>query len=154
MRESKGDRNRRGGRFLPEEKRTVLFLDSNETVRFVAGTVLEKGGYRVLLAAGAAEGIAIAEREGDVIDVIVSDIDWPGMDGLEVRDAIRQRWPGIPFVFLSAAQLDAIYLTAIAREGIHFVPKPFSALQLLEAVETAVETAVGKEPLGSCSRSF
>jgi len=150
MKEAEGNGRWRERGTSPGARRTVLFLDSNETVRFVAGTVLEKGGYRVLLAAGAAEGIAVAEREGDAIDAIVSDIDWPGMDGLEVRDAIRQRWPGIPFVFLSAAQLDPIYLGAIAREGIHFVPKPFSARQLL----AAVEKAAGKWVLGSCLRSF
>jgi CheY-like chemotaxis protein len=114
--------------------RTVLFIDASETIRRVARAVLEKEGYRVFEAADAEEGIVVAAREGEGIDVIVSDIDWPGMDGLEVLDAIRKEHPALPFVFISAAQLDLHYLAAIEREGINFVAKPFSARQLLKGV--------------------
>ena len=134
----------KGGRGGSGVGKTVLFLDGNELVRRVSGAVLEKEGYRVLMAASAEEGIEVARREGSAIDVIVSDIDWPGMDGLEVLDAVRRERVEMPFVFISAAQLDLLYLTAIEREGINFVAKPYSARQLLKGVARQLKLARGR----------
>ncbi|HEY8966246.1 MAG TPA: response regulator [Candidatus Methylacidiphilales bacterium] len=130
--------------------RTVLFLDPNPTIRAVARAVLERDGYRVVEAGTLAEGVAAAVREP--LDLLVAEIDWecdpPGRgrgdrrDGLEVLDALRLVRPGLPCVFLGAAQVDRAYVEAVEGEGIPFVAKPFAAPRLLRAAAAAVALGV------------
>jgi CheY-like chemotaxis protein len=66
---------------------TVLVVDDNEDSRELAGNALELAGYRVLLASGGAEALAMFERERPAC--VVLDVQMPGMDGFAVCERIR-----------------------------------------------------------------
>ena len=129
---------------------TVLLAEDEELVRGLATTALERAGYRVLAAASGEEALALAERHGDSIDVFVTDMVMPGMNGHECAEQALVHVPGIPVVLMSGytderpVRLDD---GAIGR----FLQKPFSPKTLVEAVAEAVARAARNRELAGAS---
>jgi two-component system chemotaxis sensor kinase CheA len=83
--------------------RTLLFVDDSPFFRNMLGPVLKAAGYDVTAVAAPAEALALI-RQGDRFDVVVSDIEMPGMNGFELAEAIRAEAPSaaIPLIALSS----------------------------------------------------
>ena len=124
---------------------TILLVEDEAPVRAFASRALRLRGYTVIEADCAEAALRIAEDPETGIDIFVTDVIMPGMDGPTwVRRALGGR-PGTPVVFVSGYAEDALEGSSESIPGSVFLPKPFSLNALSETVETALG-AQGAEP--------
>jgi CheY-like chemotaxis protein len=113
---------------------TVLLVEDEDVVRKVVARILEGAGYRVLVASGGAEALALCERTPTPIDALVSDVVMPGMSGKELADHLVRRWPNLKVLLMTGYTDDECLRRGILDEGRAMVLKPFSPRDLLHAV--------------------
>jgi len=110
---------------LPRGTETVLLAEDEPGVREATRAMLERLGYKVHAAASGAEAIETCERLGGV-DVLVTDVGMPRMDGRELAAVLQARWPSLHVLFLSGYPSDAIAAHEILEDGLHFLAKPWT----------------------------
>ncbi|MCW3016317.1 MAG: CheA signal transduction histidine kinase [Solirubrobacterales bacterium] len=119
----------------------VLVVDDQFTVRELERTILEAAGYRVATAGDGRAALELLNNDGDV-DVVVSDIEMPGMDGLAMLEAIRgqPRFSSLPVVIVSSQNDDASRQRGAAAGADAWVVKSqFDQQTLLETVSGLVD---------------
>lgn len=113
---------------------TILVVDDEPGVRALARRTLERLGYTVLEAGDALEALALLEKSGHVVDLVVTDVVMPRMSGVELAQRMRDRWPLVRILYISGvAQPD------VERQGLTLLPKPFSPEQLTHTVRAALD---------------
>jgi CheY-like chemotaxis protein len=113
---------------------TVLLVDDEPGVRFALTEVLHDRGYRVVSASSGAE--ALAALEG--VDVVVTDLSMPGMDGLELVSRIAARAPWLPVILLTAHGSENLVRIASSRGACGCLSKPFDIDEIARMVECAL----------------
>ncbi len=109
----------------------VLVVDDEEPIRSLAQKALERYGYRVLLAADGNEALSLYKPRQNEIDVVITDMVMPNMDGLATIAALKAVNPKIKIVGSSGLALDG-YEAAANEAGVrHFIPKPYTAETML-----------------------
>lgn len=112
---------------------TVLVVDDTAVDRRLAGGLLEKGpGLEVAYAENGEEALSMIEQDSPLL--VVTDLQMPGVDGLELVTAINDRHPEIPVVLMTAHGSEAIAAQALARGAASYVPKAELSSSLLETV--------------------
>ena len=128
---------------------TILIVDDEPEVLGVVVDMLQAKGYTILQTGDPLEALRIARTEKGVIDLLLSDVVMPLMNGREMSEKIRAIRPGIKVLFMSAYSTDTItaYGIRIAR-GQPFVTKPFRMEDLAAQVRAALDyrTPFGKRP--------
>jgi CheY-like chemotaxis protein len=121
---------------------TILLVEDEAPVREVACRMLSLSGYRVLEAVDGDDALrVVGEQPGGTIDLVVTDVRMPGMGGLAVARALRERSPGLPVIFISGyAGLDAAALAELAAHG-PMVAKPFAHETLARVVRRELDGA-------------
>ncbi|MEC9433762.1 MAG: ATP-binding protein [Pseudomonadota bacterium] len=115
----------------------VLLVEDEAPVRSFATRALGLRGYTVLEAENAEEALAILEDEALHIDVIVSDVVMPGLDGPSWVKTARRKRPDVAVVFVSGYAEGAFRRSLDGLEGFVFLPKPYSLSDLSAAIQTA-----------------
>jgi signal transduction histidine kinase/ActR/RegA family two-component response regulator len=119
---------------LPRGHETVLFVDDEDVIRRMGKRMLERFGYRVLVARDGQEALEIVRRAGSDIDLCVVDRIMPRMDGAETLRRLKQERPGIK-ALLTSGMAGADQEERSKREGFcGFLPKPFQIDQFLHAI--------------------
>ena len=118
---------------------TILLVEDEDAVRAVNGRALTARGYTVLEAASGFEALALIDEHGGRIDLAVSDVMMPEMDGPTLLGEMRKRVPGLKVVFVSGYAEDAFAKHLPEGETFKFLPKPFSLKQLVETVKDAIK---------------
>jgi two-component system cell cycle sensor histidine kinase/response regulator CckA len=115
---------------------TVLLVEDEDMVRTVAERALTRHGYKVITAVNGEEAL---ERlaEGVTIDLLVSDVVMPTMDGPTMVRQARAKYPQLPVLFMSGYAEEQLR-KSIDLDGIGFLPKPFSVQQLAEAARAVL----------------
>lgn len=108
------------------QRATVLVVDDDRALRTLAATALRNAGYRVITAADGAE--ALHALEGTRVELIVSDVAMPGLDGRELGHALWEQRRHIPVLFMSAHPQNPALLPGA------FLPKPFRFDDLISQV--------------------
>ncbi len=117
---------------------TILLVEDEEAVRIFAARALTSKGYTVIEAnSGAAALDEINNFEGD-IDLLISDVVMPEMDGPSLVRHATQRRPDMKVIFISGYTEDA-FREKVDREQISFLPKPFSLKQLARTVKDVLQ---------------
>jgi two-component system cell cycle sensor histidine kinase/response regulator CckA len=117
---------------------TVLLVEDEPMVRSVAERALTRHGYRVITADNGEDALEALQREAE-IDLLISDVVMPGMDGpAMVREARKSR-PELKVLFMSGYAEEQLR-KSIDIENVNFLPKPFSVTDLAEAARRAVGT--------------
>ena len=119
---------------------TVLLVEDNASVRDLCQRVLVAQGYTVLPAAGGAEALALLERISPRIDLVLTDVIMPGMNGRELYLAVRQRNLGVQVVYMSGYTGDVITRQRVLEDDATLLQKPFTTLKLLETVRGALSS--------------
>ena len=110
----------------------ILLVEDEDMVRAVAERALARNGYTVITAANGEAALEILEGRSD-IDLIVSDVVMPVMDGPTMVRQVRNDFPNMPILFMSGYAEEQLR-KMINLDDIAFLPKPFSVQQLAEAV--------------------
>jgi two-component system cell cycle sensor histidine kinase/response regulator CckA len=113
---------------------TILLVEDEDAVRAFAARALASRGYTVLQAASGFEALQIVEEQGGKIDLVVSDVMMPEMDGPRMVAELRKRGVTARVIFVSGYTEDALSHLP-ESENFSFLPKPFSLKQLIEAVK-------------------
>jgi two-component system, cell cycle sensor histidine kinase and response regulator CckA len=113
---------------------TILLVDDNDAFRNVISTFLQSSGYRVLEARNASEASAIATRQGKPIDLLLTDVVLPGVNGDQLGDYLHFLFPKITVLYMSGYGTAANFGGVGSQAGAHMLPKPFSKRTLLLAV--------------------
>jgi CheY-like chemotaxis protein/anti-sigma regulatory factor (Ser/Thr protein kinase) len=121
-------------------KTTVLVAEDSRTQAVRFQLLLEKAGYEVVLAADGRQALEMIRKSQP--DVVVTDLDMPEMNGLELVEAVHQEFPRIPIVLATAVGNEAIAAEALRKGAASYVPKRFlndlvPTLQQLLAVAQA-----------------
>ena len=114
---------------------TVLLVEDEDPVRAVNSRALSARGYTVLEAASGIEALRLIEEHADGIDVVVSDVVMPEMDGPTLLRELRKHYPDLKVIFVSGYAEDAFRKNLPEGETFNFLPKPFSLKQLVEMVK-------------------
>ncbi len=113
---------------------TILIVDDEKNMLSVLKMLFESGGYRVLTAANGAGGLEIFEKHHEV-DMIISDLKMPEMDGLEFMNEVRLRDPSLPFIIISAYGTIDKAVEAMKMGASDFITKPFNKELILHTVK-------------------
>jgi two-component system cell cycle sensor histidine kinase/response regulator CckA len=114
---------------------TILLVEDEDPVRAVNGRALSARGYTVLEAASGVEALQIMEERESPVDLVVSDVVMPEMDGPTLLRELRKRYPELKVIFVSGYAEDAFKRNLPEGEAFNFLPKPFSLKQLVETVK-------------------
>jgi two-component system cell cycle sensor histidine kinase/response regulator CckA len=116
----------------------ILLVEDEEAVRAFASRALASRGYTVLEADSGVEALKVVENAGGAIDLIVSDVIMPEMDGPSMLTELRRRGLTAKIIFVSGYADDAFSKNLPEGEEFLFLPKPFTLKQLVETVKGAM----------------
>ena len=116
----------------------VLLVEDEEAVRKFAARALASRGYEVLEAASGREAIELIDKTDGPVDLVVSDVVMPEMDGPSLMRELRKRDPDLKIIFVSGYAEDAFAKNLPEGETFMFLPKPFTLKQLIETVKSAI----------------
>jgi CheY-like chemotaxis protein len=113
---------------------TVLVVDDDEHVGRIAAMILMQKGYDVLKASNGLEALMVYSTYRQKIDLVLTDVDMPQMNGLELAARIRGRDPARRILLMSGGTSENLG----SSKDYPFVAKPFLSIQLIAAVEAAL----------------
>jgi CheY-like chemotaxis protein len=111
-----------------------LVVDDEEALRNIVCRTLQQEGYGTLQAAHGAEALEVMETASDPVDLVVTDVVMPGMDGRELGRRLTQRWPTLPVLYISAYDVNDIFRRGSPRTSAPFLQKPFPPDRLITRV--------------------
>ncbi len=125
---------------IPQGKgERVLLVEDEPAVLAMTAESLQKLGYTVLSAATSADALAIASEYEDEIDLLITDVVMPEINGRRLAERITMHRPHIKRIFMSGYPADIVSQRAVFSGDEHFLPKPFTLLQLAAAVHKALD---------------
>ena len=118
---------------------TILLVEDEDLVRALASRVLKRAGFTVLVAASAAEALALSADHPDRIDLLVTDVIMPRVLGPELALLLARERPGLGVLFTSGYTAGGSGVTASIPPDARFLDKPFSPSDLVAAVRAAID---------------
>jgi two-component system cell cycle sensor histidine kinase/response regulator CckA len=112
----------------------VLLVEDEDVVRSFAARALKSRGYEVLEAGSGVEALEVMANNDGRVDIVVSDVVMPEMDGPTLLKELRKSNPELKFIFVSGYPNDA-FRESVGNEEFAFLPKPFSLPQLAAKVK-------------------
>jgi CheY-like chemotaxis protein len=113
---------------------TILVVDDTESLRSFISTFLQEAGYAIIEAAGPAEAIKVFQQRQDFIDLVLTDVQMPGMNGVDLALLLLHLRPGLPVIFLSG------YYDALPPpvEAFPLLAKPFEIDDLVRTIKSSL----------------
>ena len=117
----------------------ILLVEDEEAVRAFAGRALSARGYKVFEAASGLEALDLMNVMQEPIDLVISDVVMPGMDGPTLMRELRRRQPDLKIIFVSGYAEDTFERHMTDGESFQFLPKPFSLKELATTVKETLQ---------------
>ena len=111
---------------LPRGHETILLAEDDPSVRGLATTMLKRQGYHVLTAANGDDALALAAQHPERIDLLLTDVVMPGMNGRELSERLLQLRPEMAVLFASGYTEDTILRHGVRGETPRLLTKPFT----------------------------
>lgn len=122
---------------------TILILEDEAEVLGIARTMLEKQGYHVLAAETPNRAMALAEAHDGRIDLLITDVIMPEMNGRDFADQLKTLYPEVKTLFMSGYTANVIAHHNFVDEEFHFLEKPFSKNDIAAKVREALSSRLG-----------
>jgi len=130
---------------------TILVVEDEDAVRSMVREALEARGYRVLVARNGVEALDLAGRYGDYIDLLVTDVIMPQMNGAELAQRLARLRPGLRVLFVSGYTDDAVIRVGVLEQRTAFLQKPFSLDVLGRTVRDVLDKGPARSSVDSAS---
>ena len=129
-----------------EPRRVILVVDDEQGLRDLVCRTLQAEGYETLEAGQGAEALEVMESASDSVDLVVTDVVMPGMDGRELGRRLGQRWPDLPILYISAYDVNDIFRRGSPRTSAPFLQKPFPLENLITTVRGLIRSRSTPSP--------
>lgn len=118
---------------------TILLVEDEAFVRDVTQEVLEMSGYTVLTAADGTEAIRLFEQHTSPVDLLVTDVVMPGMNGRELANRLLMRCPGLKMIFISGYADNPVVREGTGLASVGYLQKPFTLDALTRKVREVID---------------
>ena len=118
--------------------RLVLVVDDEQGLRELVVRTLQAEGYSTLEAADGVEALGVMETAS--VDLVITDVVMPSMDGRELGRRISQRWPDLPVLYVSAYDVNDIFRRGSPSNSAPFLQKPFPLEGLVTTVRQLISS--------------
>jgi len=119
---------------------TILLVEDEPQVLSLGRRILARNGYHVLGAATPETALELAAQHGTGIQLLITDVIMPGMNGRELRDRLRQQHPALKCLFMSGYTADVVGQHGVLEDGIDFVQKPFTIASFCTKVREILDS--------------
>ena len=118
---------------------TILLVEDADALRKLTHMLLEQHGYHVLAAANGMDALLMAQQRADRIDLLVTDVVMPGLNGRALAKQLESLQPGLKVLYVSGYTDDAIVDHGVLEADIHLLHKPFSEESLIRKVREVLD---------------
>jgi two-component system, cell cycle sensor histidine kinase and response regulator CckA len=134
----------------PNGRETVLVVEDEQPVRQLAAAMLRRQGYRVIEAEDGAEALSIAERHEGPIEMLVTDVVMPQMNGCQLAQRLHSTRPTMKVLYVSGYADSALLPAGIVQDGLPILQKPFTTDELARRVRGLLDQDSAGSPPGKC----
>ncbi len=127
----------------PSGNETILLVEDEPDILEMVRTMLEQKGYSVLSAATPATAIEMARAQTDKIHLLITDVIMPVMNGRDLAEQMTDLFPEIELLFMSGYTANVIAHQGMLDDGVAFLQKPFSIMDLARKVREVLDEAPG-----------
>jgi len=121
------------------ERATILVVDDEEAIRRMMAKMLGNSGYTVLNASSAVEALSVCEEKSTTLQLVVTDVAMPGMNGFDLAEQIAERWPTIRVLFMSGCANDLSIRRQLYERPL--LAKPFTRDELANKIRELLAMA-------------
>ncbi len=128
-------------------KETILLVEDEQVVRYMARRVLQRQGYRVLEASSGEQALSVWNEQGTEIDLLLTDMIMPeGLSGRKLAEKLLEKKAGLKVIYTTGYSQDAIGQDLKLEEGLNFIAKPYHPNSLLQIVRRSLDSAFPNPP--------
>jgi len=120
-------------------EKTILFADDDGQLQKFVAALLQKCGYKVIIASDGRDALEKARVFDGRIDLLLSDVEMPGMTGIELAIQLNQERPDTKILLISGYSEEVARGDIVDTDDFHFLPKPFSLSQLVAKVKDVLK---------------
>jgi len=125
---------------------TILLAEDDDIVRGSLRLLLESNSYTLLEARDGEEALRLFRTHQGTIDLLITDLAMPNMNGRELVKRVKSFRPGLPVMYISGKHSSPLLKQAVLNEGANFLAKPFSYKKLVQKVQELLD---GRTELGA-----
>ena len=123
----------------PGRRPVVLVADDDQQIRNLVTKLLQEDGHHVLSASDGLEGLELSRQYHGAIDLVVTDVQMPHLNGIDLCARLREERPGIRALVMSGEDVSEIFAQ---YSNLAFLPKPFDIETLLSRVRDVLDDSV------------
>jgi signal transduction histidine kinase/CheY-like chemotaxis protein len=125
---------------LPAGTEVILVVEDDPSVRELVCQVLAPLGYKVLATAGGDDALRTSDSYDGPVDLLLTDVVMPGMNGKQLAEALRIKRPGIKMLFMSGHAHDVLSTQGMLEPGVAMIHKPFRTVALARQVRQVLDS--------------
>jgi signal transduction histidine kinase/CheY-like chemotaxis protein len=137
--EARQERKEGAGKPAARGHETILLVEDEPAILKLATMVLEHQGYAVLAASGPETAIRLADEHTGEIHLLMTDVIMPEMNGLDLAKSVLSLYPDMKGLFMSGYTADVIANRGVIDEGVNFIQKPFTIVELAAKVRKVLD---------------
>lgn len=120
-------------------RESILIVEDEQSIRILTKWMLEKLNYLVVVADSAENAISIAENQENNIDMLITDVVMPEMNGRDLSERLKKIIPQLKVLYMSGYTANVIVHKGILENGLHFMQKPFSQFDIAAKVRETLD---------------
>ena len=126
---------------LPSGTETILVVDDEVALLDLAETILVRFGYRVIRAETGEQALTVMAERSDPVDLVILDLNMPGMGGHSCFDALAARYPDLPVLLASGYAPNGSVPETLSAGAAGFIGKPYKLKEMLKIVRDIIDAA-------------
>lgn len=126
-------------RLVDKGNETILLVEDEPAILNMTKTMLEKLGYRVLIAGSPQEALHFTRVKKERIDLLLTDVIMPEMNGRDLSRKLKEVYPALKCIFMSGYTANVIAHHGVLQKGVNFIAKPFSRMDLAGKVREVLD---------------
>lgn len=124
--------------YTPLTQKTIMVVDDDPNICEMLSTILTKNGFEIVASSKPQEAISVFKERGREIDLLLTDIVMPGINGVELYRQLASMRPDLPVLFMSGYSMGMLTEQQIEMPELHILQKPFTPSRLIETIEELV----------------